>query len=439
MRARITTAVVLALLWPMLSATCAAGAVRDAPVLDVGGVALPGGASTDRANPAVVTAGVWADTLGAAGSVTDTHYFRYRRTMADSTIHLGVAGSSLDTEDGDRLGIRAYVDDEDCGERDSSPHDVDHALFGPAISIGPRDRSSICLTSPTVDFAIDRDDASSDAELPIVVQVVEEAPALSSSDLLEEDAASAAPVDSVADPEELPGSKVLDEAPTVAADGDGAVIATSVREGTAQVWRTPLTWGNRLDVTVRMAPAGEDAIPCCWDPTVQLVLVDARRDPFWDVVDDTDSSGRYDEDETVEVWSATPRVAYLNRYEDAVSPVPGDHWIAVHVSDAPEDRDPIEVPMEITLRVSGEVDGAPAYPTNVTGPGGQAPPAGYDAETPYLVGEERFAAVASGSPANAGDDPSDGWWGARRAAGLGLGALSLASMAAGVLWLRRTA
>ena len=78
--------------------------------------------------------------------------------------------------------------------------------------------------------------------------------------------------------------------------------------------------------------------------------------------------------------------------------------------------------------------------TIVSAPGGnEEAPAGYDPSTPYLIGDDELSAVVGDAPAAAEGEPGGGSGGdaTRRTSGLVVGALSLVSLAAGVVLLRR--
>jgi hypothetical protein len=417
-----------------LSTTYAAAAV-DSPAVELGGSPLPGGGpSIDPEEPTVLPAGVWHDALGEVESPQATHYFRYQRTMADSTVHVGVIGASLDWENTDGVDIAVTVGDNDCGSDSASSGSLYHGTFGAGVVVGPDEpgsRDSACLTADTLEIAVTRDPYASaeSARLPVAVRIVEEAPVADVADLpAPEPEPTTAPVESGADAEDLPGSDALVEAPELDAGGDGAVLETEVAQGEEQLYQVPLDWGQRLEVTARVAAQDEQspAALAVVQPSVDLSFVAPERDTYQDLTGDAEPSGTYAA-EPLEIWDATPRVAYLNRFDGTEAAVPGTYWIALAVTPAPasQEIDPVAVPVELTVRVDGERAGAPSYPQSVTAPGGAAGPDGYDAERPFLVGEDTFARTLTATP------DGDGFWSPRRWAGLGLGVVSLALLGAG--------
>jgi hypothetical protein len=236
------------------------------------------------------------------------------------------------------------------------------------------------------------------------------------------------------EPVRVGGASCL-EAPEVTPDREGRGVRVRLTEGETRLWRVPLAWGERLDVTVRMESKDEATHEAMgrWDPRVRLVVADPTRDVFTTAVDGI-PDGRYALGSSDTLYVATPTVAYRNRFDHGLAAVPGDYWVAVSVSPPDDpDRDAVEVPMEVSFHVLGSEEGEPTYPATVTAPGGEAAPSGYHRDRPFLVADGAFAAVVTG------DGSGPGWWGVRRGLGLGLAALSLASLAAGGLWLRRVA
>jgi hypothetical protein len=118
-------------------------------------------------------------------------------------------------------------------------------------------------------------------------------------------------------------------------------------------------------------------------------------------------------------------VGYLNRFDGEVATVPGDYWFSVSVSSPGEGLEPVPVPVRLVVSVTGEAGEEPGYPDDVLAPGGGEGPAGYSPDEPFLIGENDFSAVASGSPVVTEGDEDAGWLDPRRGAGLGIAALSL--------------
>jgi hypothetical protein len=422
--------VVTCLAWLVVSTTYAADARAADPAVQLGGSELPGGeASTDPAEPVELTAGLWADELGPESSAQSTHHFRYQRAIADSTVHIGVIGASRSLDGVDGVEVEVTAEGEDCATGSSSANStVYQGSFGHSLAIGPDEagsRDAACLTAPALDIAISRDSSVTE-ELPIAIKLVEEAPATGVDSLPEpDDELVAEPVSSSDDAEQVDGAASFDAAPELDADRDGIAVDTTVTEGEERLYRVPLTWGERLEVTARVPAQDEpDEGEFLSSASVDVSFVTPERDTFQSAVSDASPVAQY-YDEDAEAWDATPEVAYRNRFNGVPAWLPGDYWVAVAVSPADEDADPLDVPIELTVIVDGDETGTPTYPNTITAPGGESGPGGYAPDTPYLVGEDEFAAVPSG-------DGDSGFWGVRRWSGVGLGVLSLALLGAGV-------
>lgn len=432
-RLRATAALVAALGWLAAPASYGAAALAEGESVGLGGVPLPGTGvgSTDRNQPTQLEPGLWRDTLGGTTGRADIHYFEYRRAIADSTVHLGVVGSSSDP-DGDGVGISVVAGPEetDCGsDSQSATSGTPYGPFGAAVSVGPSEpgaRDSECLTADTLQVQVDRGGSSSAEDLPIAIKVVEEAPVTTVTDLPEpaETVRYDVPADPAATSDVQPGGS-FDDAPLLEPLAGGVRLDLDLLEGGSHLFRVPVTWGQQL-VAGAHVPAmsqGEYEDLGYSSPGVDLRIVAPDRDLITTYADGESVSGYHGTDD-LDLSVGTAPLRYLNRFAGVTPTLPGDHWVAVSVA-APDDRDPIQVPVELTVAVLGDPEGAPDHPAVVGAPGGEAGPAGYDPETPYLVADDRFAAVASGNPvpSDAADDGS--WWGYRRFAGLGLGAVSL--------------
>lgn len=442
--ARALAVVAACLAWLTAAALPCAGAYAADATVDLGGHAVPGGApSTDRADPVVLPPGLWTDTLGEPGSATSTHFYRYDRAMARSTVHVGVIGASQETENTDGLQVVVTAAGEECGNDEAGPgYPVLQGTFGAAVAVGPDevgDGDSPCLAASSLEIAVSRGaGATGESELTVAVKIVEEAPVNDEAELPEPETVTAAPVPAAAGVEEVAGGDGFDAAPLLGATAEGVTIETTVTEGQERLWRVPLGWGQRLVVTARLPAREADDDVYVPSSTVELHFVGPDRDAFAEEVDDAEASGSYG-DEAAELYDSTPVLAYLNRYDDMAAVLPGDYWVSLAVAQQiGSESDPVGVPVEMTFAVEGDPGVGPSYPDAVTGPGGAAGPDGYAPRTPFLVGDGEFAAVASGSPApRATGDRGDESWGARRWAGVGVGLASIACLAAGLVWLRR--
>lgn len=413
--------------------TATPGGIRT---VELGGV--PVEASTDRADPTVLQPGLWRDVLGAGGSPDDTHYYAYRRQIADSTIHLAVT-SSPDDPDGEDLAMAVVTaEGETCGDdSDTVGSPVFQSLLGVGVTVGPDaadgGRDDPCVRAAEVRFTVSH--SYSLDERAIALRVVEEAP--TTGDL----ASLPAPPKEVAFDlprpgealEEVAGSASFADAPTLS---PGALYRDRVDQGAVVVYRVSLDWGQSLAVRADiplMDAADQEALE--FDrPNVALTLLDPFREVLSGQVPDDDTLEPYDDDEAGLLVDGTAPVAYRNRFARVAAIVPGDYFVSLAVQPGDPEQQPVEVPIELTVGVSGEPGEAPSYPALVVGPGGTEGPEGYAAETPYLVGPGVFTATVSGDP---GSSTGSAGVSSRLLAGLIVGAVSFASAVAGAWLLRR--
>ncbi len=411
-------------------------AVPAAADVDLGGSPVEG--TANPADPTRLTAGLWADTLtGPGASPANTLRFSYQRTMEYSTVLIGVVGVSAEGA-GDALGITvtAAPDGTSC-DSDETSYPAPGTAFGVSVAVGPDDvddRDSVCGRAATLDIAVDRGSSELTSDLPVAIRVVEEAPSVSAvPDLLEPADAPRVALPTPGPPTRLAGVPSFDEAPEI----ETGTYADDVPQGAQRLYRVRLGWGQAL--AARVDVPGRTSVEGSY-PTVGLTVYDPVRNPVESAVEETLGEGTYDED-GVQLFEGTPRVAYLNRFAGQAATVPGDYWVAVSVSPAdPDAEEPaVDVPVELSVEVIGDAAGAPAFPKVAPGPSGSDVPAGYGLATPYLVGDGVFSADVSGTPRSAegSDDAAAGDDGSRRTAGLAVGGASLLCCAAGVVLLAR--
>jgi len=417
----------------------AASTVAAEPV-DLGGQPVDG--STDPQSPTPLDAGLWTVALGPQ---SQPQHFSYERQIEDSSIHVGVVGTPRTADyDGFTIAATAPTAEDpagaDCGSGDaSSDTSYFDAPIGDQVVIGDEDSADDpCRSAAAIAVTIERSSTSSTEQLPIAIKIVEEAPVTDPGEPVADDAELDYQLPEPGDPADGPqGAGSFDDAPVVDAADGPVTIAAEVTEGATVLWRVPLGWGDQLVARgdLPTMPAEDPLL----DVSVEVRLLQPSRDSFALTESGDYYYGDYAEngEEPTPLVAASHPLRYDNRYRDFEPSLPGDHWVAVSVEPPPEDREPMDVPIDLTIDVP-HVDGeAPTYKAAVLAQGGGAGPDGYSPDTPYLVADGTFAAVASGSPftPEAGDD--DPWWGPRRGIGLGVGVVSLACCAVAAVWLRR--
>lgn len=433
-RAPVLLAGATCLAW--LALTTGYGAAAAGSEVDLGGEPLPGKASTSPETPTALDPGLWRTSLGPSFP----QYFSYERRINGSRVHIGVLGAPQgDSSDGIRVlagvATEGASDLTSCGEEyDSADTGIPHAVLGARVVVGGEDGSTgeACRDAGTVQIEVNRGYGSPTTDLPYVIKVVEEAPSSGPGDA-EPDDAPAYDRPDAGKAESLEGTASFDSAPELDAQDGPVTVSTTITEGTEQLWRLPLTWGDLPVVRVDVPAAkGKDEDTFAYSgPNLTLHLIDPLRGRLVhaDSAAEDSSTGSYlaeaeDRDPTVLVGSGFP----VRQVDERL---PGDYWVSLAVSPAPEDRKPVDVPVTVTVAVDHETGGAPTYDGVVVSQDKENSLEGYSPERPFLVGEDTFAAVASGSPI--GDD---GWFTTRRWAGVGLAAASVACLGAGLLRLR---
>ncbi|AIY19419.1 hypothetical protein GUY44_03725 [Pimelobacter simplex] len=421
-----------------LTLTSGYGAAAASGQVDLGGADLPDRTSTDRGRPTAIAPGLWR----ASPLEPDLpQYFSYDRRMSGSRVHIGVAGLPPGAS-GDGLRISAGVatadstDLTDCGTADDSAEsNVPQAVLGERVVVGGESGSTgeACRSAGTVRIEVSRA-GSEPAAMPYVIKVVEEAPSAAlPEDAEPDDEPSYAVPEPVAEPEAVAGGTSFDDAPELDARDETRTVTAQVRQGTERLWRVPLTWGDLPVVRVDVPVAEGDQFDY-GGPALTLHLIDPLRGRlrFTDSASDDSATGDYRGAPEDEVGEPTRLVASGFPVSQVDERVPGDYWVSLAVAPPAEGDEPVDVPVTLTVSVERTSDGAPAYDSAVLSQDKSAGPEGYTPETPFLVGEDTFAEVASGSPVGDGD----GWFSVRRGAGLGLAAASAACLVAGVVRLR---
>jgi hypothetical protein len=391
--------------------------------VDLGGVEVSG--STDSASPTRLEAGEWSDTLGSPASRKDRHFFSYRRTISESTVHIAVSASGTGASDAVDIVTSAGV--ARCGSDSSSAWSYSpSAVFGARVSVGPdgfdegtgrEERNSACMNEEIV-FEVGRGSTTTDLpDLPVMVKIVEERPLRLPAELelpLDSDPFYAPPATSES-PREVTGATTFAGAPALS---EGSWSDT-LREGEERLYRVHLGWGQGLSLRAE-APAfsGPEAEARYGSgPQVALSILDPLHSDVPSDVDDVDHDGPLTDDDPMELTHAITPVSYLNRYDDRPAYLPGDYYVSIALEPAGENETPVEVPMTLDVEMTDGEGGAPAY----------------DGDPAFLVAPDTLSEVASGEVPPLGDESAGT---GRRLAAAGLGVFGLLCCAAGGVVLR---
>lgn len=416
----------------------AAATVEPSDPVDLGGSSLSGTPSTSPAEPTPLAPGLWKATLAPEFP----QYFSYQRRINGSAVHVGVLGAPQGTaSDGIRVnaGVRTdgSTDLTSCGdESDSTDYSAPHAVVGARAVVGNEDGSTgdTCRSADAVVIAVSRSSSSPD-DLPYVIKVVEEAPVSDAGGIEPDDK----PVYAVPEPVSTidePGAASFDDAPEVDARSGTITIETTIKEGTELLWRVPLAWGDlpvvRVDVPAASKEHAEDFAYSGPDLTLHFIDPLRGRFRYVDTEREDSATGEYKASETGETDQLLAAGFPVRRANDRL---PGDYWISLATEAAAEDRDPVDIPVTITVAVERSGADAPTYDAAVLSQDKKAGPEGYSPDKPFLVGDDTFSAAASGNPV-VDEEDSDSWLSGRHLAGIGLGAASVACLAGGLFRLR---
>lgn len=428
----------ICLCWLVLTTGYGAAAAAPSDPVDLGGQAVPGGASTDPSGPREIAPGLWSATL--KGSPL-TQYFTYDRRISGSTVWIGVAGAPQ-SSDSDAIKVEAGVKAADgtetsCGsDDDSSDYPVLHAVLGSSVIVGNEEGSTgdTCRNAASLGIRVSRGSSSNQADLPYVIKVVEEAPVSAPGG--EEDKEIAYTVPEPGTAKETPGAASFEDAPELDARSGKVTISATITEGTELLWRVPLAWGDVpvVRVDVPEASAADAETFGYGGPDLSLHLIDPLRARYryLDTSTDDSATGEYldwgdEADGDVLVTAGLP-VRRANGH------LPGDNWISLAVEPA-TDREPVDIPVQITVDLTTIDDAEPTYDKTVLSFDKGGVPSGYSPDRPFLVAEDTFSGAASGNPVVT-DDDGDGWLDGRHGAGIGLAVVSVACLAGGLVRLR---
>ncbi|WP_182378444.1 hypothetical protein [Nocardioides sp. WS12] len=420
----------------------AAAALAPSDPVDLGGARLSATPSTSPAEPTPLAPGLWKATLAPEFP----QYFSYQRRINESNVHIGVLGAPQGV-DSDGIKVTAGVRTEGstdltgCGdESDSSEYVVPQAVVGNRVIVGDEDGSTgdTCRAADTVFIAVSRTSSSAE-DLPYVIKIVEEAPVSDGGGVEPDDA----PVYEIPEPvgaSDEAGAASFDDAPKVDAHSGTVTIETTIKEGTELLWRVPLAWGDlpvvRVDVPAASKEHAEDFAHSGPDLSVHLIDPLRGRLRYVNTEREDSATGQYVASETGETDQLVAAGYPVRR---ANGRLPGDYWISLAAEAVPEaeveDRDPVDIPVTITVAVDATDAATPTYDGVAVSHDKSTNVDGYSPKKPFLVADDTFSAAASGNPVVDSDD-SDGWLNGRHLAGLGLGAASLACLAGGLFRLR---
>ncbi|HEY9565649.1 MAG TPA: hypothetical protein VIR30_17930, partial [Nocardioides sp.] len=352
-------------------------------------------------------------------------WFVYERDPKhpDSTVHIGVSARSTGESAG-TVSLEAAADNEDrtsCGS-DSATGDFSQPQlpFGVELAVGTKDygsRDSACLTSDRIKFSVGPGYSTLDDDLELAIKVVEESSLRDADDPAlpappEEDAAFVAP--KASSPEAVTPGTTFSDAPVL----DDGTVSGSVKEGEQVFYRVPLNWGQTLAAQLDAKALPQAVLDQGGPASLSVDIYTPMRRNVDSGFDDTTERGQVG-DEALELTTGRGPLLYRNRFENGVTYLPGDYYVAVSAKPNTSREEAAEIPFELTVQAQGEVAGVPEF-TEDKG---------------YLIGADQRSSVASGTPRATASEES-GWLNGHRVGGLGLGLVGLVLLALGALRLR---
>lgn len=364
---RVAATVAAAVVVLLAAAPGQASLADDLDPVQLDGTPIKGGGSTDARRPTKLTAGVWLDKLGS-DSASGTHYYEYTRTAEGeetSTVLVGAMTTGIpNTSDSINLDVTT-PEDTSCAS-DSASRDAGVWPFGAYVFAGSGDGVSFegaCTLAKTLRIKVTHNGVG-DQDVPVAIKIVEEARVKSSiEDLpLGVKAETQVPIPKVSgDDEPLAGATSLTEAPELT----NGRFTTTLVEGGAQVWKVPLDWGQNLILRARIPTIEpQDEFDSVYGPNVELSVISPMGSSTESPYEGAEGEGTVDEEESVELITATGPLRLQPRYDTATGgpSTPGDFYVVLGAAPLTDtERDPRKLPVTLDVEIRGERSDVPAY------------------------------------------------------------------------------
>jgi Ca-activated chloride channel homolog len=343
-------------------------AIRAFRPFRVDGKAVQGSSDKKPAGP-VLTAGKYVDT---APALQDTKYYRLRRTIPGSTLHVGATARPAPGDQMNTLKLETTTvrEGRSCGYGTGS--EVSYANTNPLVTAAVSSWDPLTADNPDCTKANElilslRQDGSKGGaqgdnlkDVPVELVVVEEPP-IRDQGLLDERAPSNPrwrDLPSGSGEEITPGASFSDS-PKV---GPGQ-YSTSLFPGEVQFVKVRLNWGQRLQAEVRVAkPDAKLGAQTDYPQPLDLRLIAPTRgaaQAYASGVIARDTT-MLEDDKAVRAVTSTLAVTYGNRAaidrEHKNSAVAGDYYVAISLG-RDKDNESYVVPMDLGIAVEGATGG----------------------------------------------------------------------------------
>jgi Ca-activated chloride channel family protein len=341
-------------------------AVRAFRPFRVDGRAIQGSSDKKPSGP-VLTAGKYVD---AAPALQEAKYYRLRRTIPGSTLHVGATARPAPGEQMNTLKLETTaLDGRSCGYGTGS--EVSYANTNPLVTAAVSSWDELTADNPGCSagdliLTLRQDGSKNGAQgdnlkgVPVEVVVVEEPP-IKDQSLLDEKAPSNPrwrDLPAGAGEEITPGASFSDS-PKV---GPGQ-YRTSLFPGEVQFVKVRLNWGQRLQAEAKVAkPDAKLAGQTDYPQPLDLRLIAPTRgaaQAYASGVIARDTT-MLEDDKAVRTVTSTLAVTYGNRAaidrEHKNSSVAGDYYIAISLG-RDKDNESYVVPVDVGIAVEGATGG----------------------------------------------------------------------------------
>lgn len=409
------------------------------PFLETG---RPVHGTTTRQGSPLLTNGDWLDTLGSSTGDRKTVYYRVRRTVEGSTLH--VSADSLTRASSDVIGLAVTgPDGRTCGQQGGTSIG---ASFTPLITASIAVPSSLDQSQESClkpgDYVVQvthgfqgMTSGGAAIDVPLELRVREEAPVRDVGSLPQTASTPAfTPLDLSADAEPVVGGSSLAAAMPIA---PGALSGTIV-PGELQAFAVDVDYGQSLAAQVRptISAGLGSRLTSGRSPVLAVSIISPSRADAAGSVDFAADSGPrrgstalYAGSEGVSVYQYTDGVAYRNRFQNEstarAASERGQYLVVVSLLTPGGDADDRDYAVPFTMRtaVRGSVAGVPHYATAGAAADGTVGGTATAAPTPATTPSVDSRAAAAG----------DAFSPVRLVLGVGAIALGVLAVAGGIV------
>lgn len=328
---------------------------RSPQAFEVSGTPVEGGERSDLATD--LDAGTWRDTVGRTS--TGELWYRYRRTLPGSTVHVGVSAAPEETSAALQLDVTTQGGDS-CGSDSQSGGGSGTLPITAAASVGYDEADEPDEDCQSDELLIKVSSGyGSGEDLDVGLVVWEEPRITNQADLEPGDEGTAfwrEPDASGSNGEVRGGTSFEDAVELEPGSYSGTVVV-----GDVQVFRVPLDWGDQLSAQVLTPAMTPELVEQGVSGNLEIEVFTPLRQSNDDDTADTSSSGAVASTtpDTIADGAAPVRVA--NRFADSTAYLSGDYYLVVAAQAYGEEGSTTEFPFTVEVGVSEDDATAPVY------------------------------------------------------------------------------